>query len=164
MRVPQRPPENLMIRDRSLSPSLPPRGAPLPHDPLINDIAYSLPPPYSFGLPYMAPRQGFTEASLLIPSMMSTLGYATPQGFTRYTLGSQRAAPSSTPTATPSPTVSHHSSSSTEQNDIKGPDLQESSFAPHTPSTNDLPGGVSAPQLESYDSSGLLIIEPAGYG
>ena len=59
--VPRRPPENLAIRDRSPTPCLPPRGAPLPHDPLMNGIAYSLRPPYSFGRPYMSPRQAFTE-------------------------------------------------------------------------------------------------------
>ncbi|XP_059282766.1 uncharacterized protein LOC132036442 isoform X1 [Lycium ferocissimum] len=129
----------------------------------MNGIAYSLRPPYSFGRPYMAPRQAFTEVPPQSPSM-STPGYATPQGFTRYTPGSQRASSSGTPTATPSPTASHHSSSSTEQYEITGPDLRESSSVPHTPDANDLPRGVSAPQLESYDSSGRLIIEPAGYG
>ncbi|XP_060190440.1 uncharacterized protein LOC132619604 [Lycium barbarum] len=154
--VPRRPPENLAIRDRSPSPCLLPRGAPLPHDPLMNGIAYSLPPPYNFGRPYMDPRQGFTEVPPQSPSMMSTLGYATPQGFTRYTSGSQRASSSGSPMATPSPTASHHSSSSTEQYEITGPDLRASSSVPDTPAANDLPGGVSAPQLESYDSSSSL--------
>ncbi|XP_060197160.1 uncharacterized protein LOC132626339 [Lycium barbarum] len=164
MGVPQRPPENLAIKDRSPSPCLPPRGTPLLHDPLMNGIAYSLPPPHSFGTPYMAPHQGFTEVPLQSPSMMSTPGYATPQGFTRYTPGSQGAVSSGTSTATPSPTASHHSSSSTEQYDITGPDLRESSSVPHTPTANDSLEGVSAPQLESYDSSWRLIIEPTGYG
>ncbi|XP_059279242.1 uncharacterized protein LOC132033315 [Lycium ferocissimum] len=130
----------------------------------MNGITYSLPPPYSFGRPYMAPREGFTEAPPQSPSMISTQGYPTPQGFTRYTSGSQQATSSGTPTATPSPTASHHSSSSTEQYNITGPDLQESRSAPHNPTANDLREGVSASQLESYDSSGRLIIEPVGYG
>ncbi|XP_060200183.1 uncharacterized protein LOC132628417 [Lycium barbarum] len=130
----------------------------------MNGIAYSLPPPYSFGRPYMAPRESFTEAPPQSPSMMSTPGYPTPQGFTRYTSGSQQATSSGTPMATPSPTASHHSSSSIEQHNITGPDLPESSTAPHTPTANDLRRGLSASQLESYDSSGRLIIEPAGYG
>ncbi|XP_060178051.1 uncharacterized protein LOC132607984 [Lycium barbarum] len=54
--VARRPPENLVIRDSSPSPRLPPRGASFPYDSLMNGIAYSLTHPYSFGRPYMSPR------------------------------------------------------------------------------------------------------------
>ncbi|XP_060186377.1 uncharacterized protein LOC132615801 [Lycium barbarum] len=41
--VPQRPPQNLVIRDRSPLPRLPPRGAPLPHDPLMKLASRGIP-------------------------------------------------------------------------------------------------------------------------
>ncbi|XP_060202293.1 polypyrimidine tract-binding protein homolog 1-like isoform X3 [Lycium barbarum] len=114
-----------VTRDRSPSPYPPPRGAPLPHPPhgaslpypprgaplpydsMMIGMGYTQPSPFNSVDPHVSPRQGFTEALPLTP------GYDTPQGFSQLPTGSQRATSSGTPTATPSPTVSHHSSAST---------------------------------------------------
>ncbi|XP_060184288.1 uncharacterized protein LOC132613978 [Lycium barbarum] len=104
-------------------------------------------------------KKGFTEAPPLTP------GYDTSRGFSQLPTGSQWATSSGTPTATPSPTVSHHSSASTARFGVDGLHLGGSSSEPDNRTIDEnLPvGGVVAPLLKHYDASGRLIIEPVGY-
>ncbi|XP_059289560.1 uncharacterized protein LOC132043086 [Lycium ferocissimum] len=149
-----------VTRDRSPSPYPPPRGAPLPHPPrgallpypprgaplpydhsMMIGMGYTQPSPFNSVDPHVSPRQGFAEAPPLTP------GYDTPQGFSQLPTGSQRATSSGTPTATPSPTVSHHSSASTARFGANGLHQRGSSSEPDNRTTDEnLPaGGVVAP-------------------
>ncbi|KAK4371013.1 hypothetical protein RND71_010488 [Anisodus tanguticus] len=96
---------------------------------------------------------------------MPTSGYNTQQDFSQSPPRFQWAASSGTPTATPSSTVPHFSSSFTPQFRLSDICIRDSSFEPDTSTAYHLARhSQDAPQPCSRDSLNILIVEPEEIG
>ena len=112
---------------------------------------------------YMHPPLKYTQPPPQVPLMMTTLGNATPQGYSVLPQEDNRPTSSVSRTNTHNPADSQPSSSSASQLMMSSLRIQDNSSEPNsTINKSDTPGHDNT-QVGMRDMHNRLVIEPEGY-